>query len=73
MNDQSNILRGYHNPAKDYSYGSKKTVYNFFPQYDRKQVDRALLSSEVFTKYKKYRRPSKFLPVYGKEILKLYR
>ena len=66
MNNQSkDILREYENPDNDYSYGSKKTVYSFFPQYNQKKVDEALLGSKVYTKYKKYRRPSSFLPVYG--------
>ena len=59
------LLAKYHNKDNDYAFGSKKTVYRYFPHLKRKVVDKTLLKSRVFTKFKKYKRPRQYLPVYG--------
>ena len=58
------LVENYHNTEFPYSYGSRKTVYSFFPHLDRKNIDNTLLHSDSFTKYRQYRRPRQYLPIY---------
>lgn len=60
------LLAKYNNKANDYSFGSRKTVYKYFPHLKKKIIDKTLLKSPIITKYKKYKKPRKYLPVYGK-------
>ena len=62
------LLKTFHNSDYPYAFGSRKTVYKFFPHLTKKQVDTALLKSSISTKFKKYKKPRQFLPIYG-EIL----
>ena len=59
-----NLLAKYNNKENPYSFGSRKTVYKYFPNLNRKVIDQTLLKSNVVTKFKKHRKPSSFLPVY---------
>lgn len=62
-------LDNYHNKANDYSYGSRRTVYKFFPNLSgikgsKKKIDKVLSQSDIHTKFKKYKRPRSYIPVY---------
>ena len=70
MTDKQNsalTLENYHNPDNPYSYGSQKTVQRFFPHLSKEEIDKTLQQSDVFTKYKQYRRPRQYLPIYVHE------
>lgn len=45
-------LDNYHNKANDYSYGSRRTVYKFFPNLSgikgsKKKIDKVLSQSDI--------------------------
>ena len=65
-------VESYHNPANPYSYGSRKTVQSFFPTVSSKNIDDTLQQSDIYTKFRQYRRPRQYLPIYVHEKRELF-
>ena len=65
------IRREYHgdNP---YSFSGKQHVYRNYPRLPRATIDQALLKSETYTKFKPYRKPKNFSPIYVKQLRHLW-
>ena len=65
------IRREYHgdNP---YSFSGKQHVYRNYPRLPRETIDQALLKSETYTKFKPYRKPTNFSPIYVKQLRHLW-
>ena len=81
-NDGNNriiTLEEYHDSSKPYSYASRKRVHAAFPpppphhggggavKKHKGQIDQTLHMSEVYTKFRQYKRPRQYLPVYVHE------
>ena len=60
-------LEDYHNPTKPYSYASRNTVHAANPGKKKADVAKVLHQSQVYTKYRQYKRPRQFLPIYVHE------
>ena len=59
------LITNYHNSNYPYAFGSRKTVYRYFPHLKQSDIDDTLLKSSISTKFKKYKKPCQFLPIYG--------
>ena len=46
---------------KPYSFGGKYRIYN---EYAKKDVDKALQKSDVYSRFKQHRRAKSFSPIY---------
>ena len=46
---------------KPYSFGGKFRLYE---SYAKEEVDKALSKNDTYTRFKQYRRPKKFSPIY---------
>ena len=59
-------LEDYHNPTKPYSYASRNTVHAATKK-KKADVGKVLHQSQVYTKFRQYKRPRQFLPIYVHE------
>ena len=65
------IRRGYHGD-KPYSFSSVRQVYKNYPHLPRSTVDKALQKSETYTKFKQYRKPTSYSPIYVSQLRELW-
>ena len=66
-----NIRSGYHGD-KPYSFSSKRQVYKNYPHLPRSTIDKALLKSDTYTRFKPYRKPKHFSPIYVSQLRELW-
>ena len=65
------IRRGYHGD-KPYSFSSLRQVYKNYPHLPRSTVNKALQKSASYTKFKPYRKPSTYSPIYVSRLRELW-
>ena len=67
-----NNIRGKYHGDEPYSFSARKLVYRNYPHLPRSTVDKALLKSEIYTKYKPYRKPKSYSPIYVSQLRELW-
>ena len=68
----NDLTEKYH-ANKAYSFGGKNLFYEAYPNIDKKDIDQALSTSDVYTKYKQYSKPRKYSPIYVRNKRELHR
>ena len=70
MMDDS-LLHSYHS-NEGFSFGGKHLMYENYPNIHKKDIDKALSSSDVYTKYKQYSKPRKYSPIFVRNKRELF-
>lgn len=65
-------IRSRYHGDEPYSFSARKLVYRNYPHLPRSTVDKALLKSKIYTKYKPYRKPKSFSPIYVSQLRELW-
>ena len=70
MMDDS-LLHSYHS-NEGFSFGGKHLMYENYPNIHKKDIDKALSTSDVYTKYKQYTKPRKYSPIFVRNKRELF-
>ena len=69
MNDS--LLQSYHS-NEGFSFGGKHLMYKNYPKINKKDIDKALSTSDIYTKYKQYSKPRKYSPIFVRNKRELF-
>ena len=69
MNNEIN--EKYHS-NKGFSFSGKHLVYDAYPNISKKNIDKTLSSSDIYTKYKQYSKPKKYSPIFVRNKRELF-
>ena len=69
MNDL--LINSYHS-NEGFSFGGKHLMYENYPNINKKDIDKALSTSDVYTKYKLYSKPRKYSPIFVRNKRELF-
>ena len=69
MNDL--LINSYHS-NEGFSFGGKHLMYENYPNINKKDIDKVLSSSDIYTKYKLYSKPRKYSPIFVRNKRELF-
>ena len=65
------ILDSYHS-NEGFSFGGKHLLYEKYPNINKKEINKILSASDIYTKYKQYSKPRKYSPIYVRNKRELF-
>ena len=65
------LIHSYHS-NEGFSFGGKHLMYENYPNIHKKDIDKALSTSDIYTKYKQYSKPRKYSPIFVRNKRELF-